>query len=1206
MLFVINSFRTNFIIFLSGLLLLSCGGGGGGSSNGSGGNDPANLVLMAPSQISSSTSGNFGYITIINPTAEAITGVSYTIYDTFGSGNNVSINSSSASSCSTIAAKSMCILKVNVPAKTIAGSFRVAAANSSAAVANISATGGISSSYPIGIGQAQYSNEANADGITLQYYHKIIARTQYVVVSGIVTSSRAGTFNNVVLVNNTNVPLVGQQVISGNLGAGAANLVQGNDFAILLEAPSGLSATQTIKVKTEEVAADGTVSNEHISSSSNTLVTTTGRGIANLLPNAIYLSADNPEQTLTISNTGVLPIQIQQLVADSSNIGITFTPTVVPANGSVTAIFTLLNTTVDATSGNFNLTYDNGVETIEEVGVVGQNIDPAATIPPLNSSESPVAGMIAVFYPDDNFFTTTNTGRVTRQLTLTNSGNTIENNITLTLPTNFTISAGNSNSCTVTQESSPATIADNLIESGGNCNVTVIYTNTTATAQNSDSISITYDYANGIASPTPTTVGVDYQVTQSTANLNILPLSPQVYTSIVNDNLTVSNAIMYLVGNSGDTAATNIAFGFSGNDARLFSTIAGGSCVSGGEIAIDGTCTINTQFGPAANGTATGTKTATFNVNYVPYVGGATDTTNDVTVIGSVTQAPSATYVSSISANTFNGGDGSLNSPFQGYTGSSYTLTISYTNNSDILATHFTTTANPVLPSGWSQTSHGCYNVTMAAGGQCFDVYTLNSSNATTIDLSLGSIVTASWLDSSGEYVNQMVSGVSTVYVSLVAPSTITIITTPDPLNDIMMGDTFYFTATISGNVSSTLTAMFVNPATGIITSDPSPCNLDPAGITSCVFTITTAWDNSLTNASDLAYQILLTATNGAVIYGGTSLNYGMITPTIYLAQTGQNSTAPLNPAPAGSDGAVQSGVVSPNPRFTIGTGIESGCITDNLTGLMWSRSPLTNRIQWGQALTVANDLVRCGYDDWRMPNLNELSSLMNYSQTRMNRWLNSQGFNGVQDEYWTSTIGDSTLNTAWDISMYYGVTLLTGVSSDARYGVLPVRGTSTSIAKTGQTPTSPYNPAPVGSDGNLQMGESWPSPRFVTGTEIESNCITDNLTGLMWKKNLNYNTYKWYEALDYANNLNLCGYSDWRIPNINEFRSLINYGISSQVSWLSSQGFSGLTDDLYWTSTIYPLSTGMSFELDLYQMGAPNPDSQGYDTYIMPVRGGN
>lgn len=34
-------------------------------------------------------------------------------------------------------------------------------------------------------------------------------------------------------------------------------------------------------------------------------------------------------------------------------------------------------------------------------------------------------------------------------------------------------------------------------------------------------------------------------------------------------------------------------------------------------------------------------------------------------------------------------------------------------------------------------------------------------------------------------------------------------------------------------------------------------------------------------------------------------------------------------------------------------------------------------------------------------------------------------------------------------------------------------------VARTGQTPTLPLDPAPVGSDGALQKGAVWPSPRF-------------------------------------------------------------------------------------------------------------------------------
>ena len=39
-----------------------------------------------------------------------------------------------------------------------------------------------------------------------------------------------------------------------------------------------------------------------------------------------------------------------------------------------------------------------------------------------------------------------------------------------------------------------------------------------------------------------------------------------------------------------------------------------------------------------------------------------------------------------------------------------------------------------------------------------------------------------------------------------------------------------------------------------------------------------------------------------------------------------------------------------------------------------------------------------------------------------------------------------------------------------------------------------------TGQDGELQMGVDWPDPRFT----VSGDCVTDNLTGLMWAKNAN------------------------------------------------------------------------------------------------------
>lgn len=97
------------------------------------------------------------------------------------------------------------------------------------------------------------------------------------------------------------------------------------------------------------------------------------------------------------------------------------------------------------------------------------------------------------------------------------------------------------------------------------------------------------------------------------------------------------------------------------------------------------------------------------------------------------------------------------------------------------------------------------------------------------------------------------------------------------------------------------------------------------------------------------------------------------------------------------------------------------------------------------------------------------------------------------------------------------------------------------SVPKTGQTTS--YR---TGDDGDLERGVAWPSPRF---TDHGNGTVTDNLTELMWTKNANLpsGTRTWNNAIDYCNDMNsgagTYGYTDWRLPNVREMLSLIDYG---------------------------------------------------------------
>lgn len=138
---------------------------------------------------------------------------------------------------------------------------------------------------------------------------------------------------------------------------------------------------------------------------------------------------------------------------------------------------------------------------------------------------------------------------------------------------------------------------------------------------------------------------------------------------------------------------------------------------------------------------------------------------------------------------------------------------------------------------------------------------------------------------------------------------------------------------------------------------------------------------------------------------------------SVNLPKTGQTTNYAT-----GDDGEIEKGAPWPSPRFTVdGTGL---CVTDNLTGLMWVRTPDITTRTWANALTYANGLSLCGYDDWRLPNRKELRSLINYGQANTAAWLNlpAQGFSNVQaGSYWSSSTYANATTYTWGVYMFGG-----------------------------------------------------------------------------------------------------------------------------------------------------------------------------------------
>jgi PKD repeat protein len=170
--------------------------------------------------------------------------------------------------------------------------------------------------------------------------------------------------------------------------------------------------------------------------------------------------------------------------------------------------------------------------------------------------------------------------------------------------------------------------------------------------------------------------------------------------------------------------------------------------------------------------------------------------------------------------------------------------------------------------------------------------------------------------------------------------------------------------------------------------------------------------------------------------------------------------------------------------------------------------------------------------------------------------------------------------------------------------------GSSIQLPKTGQAKCYDSSGTEIsctgtGQDGENQAGVAWPDPRFTIGTGAESECITDNLTGLMWARNGNLNGKRtWYEAINYANNLTLCGYSDWHLPNVNELESLINADEPSTAAWLNIQGFNNIQSNNYWTSTTFFTAPDTSTSWCVHMTGGQmDRGTKSWDyNYVWPV----
>jgi hypothetical protein len=266
------------------------------------------------------------------------------------------------------------------------------------------------------------------------------------------------------------------------------------------------------------------------------------------------------------------------------------------------------------------------------------------------------------------------------------------------------------------------------------------------------------------------------------------------------------------------------------------------------------------------------------------------------------------------------------------------------------------------------------------------------------------------------------------------------------------------------------------------------------------------------------------------------------------------------------------------------------GTVTDETTGLMWMRCAAglsgddcsegsASAYTWQGAIDYCDSLASAGHDDWRLPDIHELVSIVDF--TKYDPAIDTIAFSATPpDHYWSSSSSANNVSNAWNVYFYFGYVSY-GDKSGAYY-VRCVRG------------------------GPLVLGSLEPS--VISGDPI----VKDATTGLMWQGcsagmsgescQGSVTTYPWQEAIDYCENLSWAGYSDWRLPEIHELISIVDYKKYDPAT--NETAFPATPSDWFWSSSSYANNVSCAW-LVYFHTGNVLFDDKSKTGFVRCVRGG-
>ncbi len=213
------------------------------------------------------------------------------------------------------------------------------------------------------------------------------------------------------------------------------------------------------------------------------------------------------------------------------------------------------------------------------------------------------------------------------------------------------------------------------------------------------------------------------------------------------------------------------------------------------------------------------------------------------------------------------------------------------------------------------------------------------------------------------------------------------------------------------------------------------------------------------------------------------------------------------------------------------------GTVSDLVTGLMWTQDP-GEKMTLNDALKNASKCTTGGYADWRLPTIKELYSLLQLNGTDPDpRSTDTFGLKPFIDDsvftfqYGREEMGERIIDSQYASSTKYVSTTMGG--NETMFGVNFADGRIKGYPIRSRRGEGRYYVLYV--RNNPDYGKN----KF---KDNRDGTITDEATGLIWMKADSGEGLDWPSALEYAEELELAGHDDWRLPNAKELQSIIDY----------------------------------------------------------------